>query len=74
MQRVKVRAIEKVVYTRNQEPFSISVEELPPFIPPAVRAHSVVNTEIEKKSTYLESVEFNGAYITCTIGHYVLKL
>ena len=44
--------IEKTVYTRASKKFSISVEELPPFIAPSV-ASEAVNTEIEKKSVYL---------------------
>ncbi len=61
VERVKLRALEKVVYTRNQEHFTISLEELPPLIPSALRAQSVKNTEINKKSAYLNSVQFRGA-------------
>lgn len=49
---LKRRWIEKTVYTRASKKFSISVEELPPFIAPSV-ASEAVNTEIKKKSVYL---------------------
>ena len=49
---LKRRWIEKTVYTRASKKFSISVEELPPFIAPSV-ASDAVNTEIKKKSVYL---------------------
>ena len=67
LQKVKLRSLEKVVYTRNQEPFSISIAELPPLIPSAMQANAVLNTKIEKESSYLKNVKFNGAYIICTV-------
>ena len=45
---LKRRWIEKTLYTRASKKFSISVEELPPFMAPSV-ASEAVNTEIKKK-------------------------
>ena len=67
LQKVKLRSLEKVVYTRNQEPFSISIEELPPLIPSAMQANAILNKENEKESSYLKNVKFNSAYIICTV-------
>ncbi len=61
VERVKLRALEKVVYMQNQEHFTISLEELPPLIPSALRAQSVKTTKIKKQSAYFNSVQFSSA-------------
>ena len=57
---IKKRTMERIVFTRNLEPFQVSVEELPPFIPDTMRAKIVVNSEVEKNSALLDSPSING--------------
>ena len=54
LRKLTKRWIEKSVYTRTSSDFSISMEELPPFIAPCVANDEVVNTENQKKSVYLQ--------------------
>jgi hypothetical protein len=60
MDKIKIRAMEKIVYTRNQDPFVISLEELPPLIPKACRAETVEKTEAHKNSAFLKSSKIDG--------------
>jgi len=55
LERVRLRWLERVVYTRIAKPFSVSVEEIPPLIPAVLSGDVVFNSESEKKSVYLES-------------------
>jgi hypothetical protein len=55
LELIKRRTMEKIVFTRNLEPFKVSVEELPPFIPDIMRAEVVVNSEAQKNSALLAS-------------------
>ena len=48
------RRIENTVFTRANEKFSISIEEIPPIIAPSLTGIPV-NTEMDKKSVYLNS-------------------
>jgi hypothetical protein len=50
---LKMRLLERTIYTRNVESFSISPNELPPIIPPSL-CKQEVNTEMDKKSVYLK--------------------
>jgi hypothetical protein len=50
---LKRRWIEKAVYTRTQFGFSISLEQLPPLIALSM-GNSIMNTEAEKRSVYLQ--------------------
>jgi hypothetical protein len=50
--KIKMRLLERTIYTRNLEPFSISTGEIPPIMAPRI-AGSIVNTENKKKSVYL---------------------
>ena len=61
---IKKRTMERIVFTRTVEPFKVSVEELPPFIPNNMRAEVVVNSEVEKNSALLISPTINGM-ISC---------
>lgn len=69
--RLRRRWIERTVFTRANEKFSISIEEIPPIIAPSLTGSSV-NTEMDKKSVYLKSSQptgsvYNMTYnITCT--------
>ena len=54
---VKIRRhwVEATTYTAVEaEKFSIHVSEVPPIIAPSLRAPEVVNTEMEKNSTFLK--------------------
>jgi hypothetical protein len=53
--KVKRQNVERVVYTRNQEPFQIGIAEMPLLIPSAIANSTIVNTEMDKKSIYLTS-------------------
>ena len=60
MTLIKHRAIEKVVYTRNENAFKIRMEELPPIISHAIQNENVVNTEYAKQSAFLKSGDYAG--------------
>ena len=51
---LKHRWLERTVFTRTQDSFSIALEQLPPLIAPSLSSE-VVNTEMDKKSVYLKS-------------------
>ena len=59
----KYRAIEKVVYTRNESEFKIKLEELPPKICNAIQNENAVNTEYAKKSALLKSEKYTGMFV-----------
>ena len=46
------RWLEKTVFTRTKDKFTVAIEELPPLIAPSLTG-TAVNTEMEKKSVYL---------------------
>ena len=50
--------MERIVFTRNLEPFKVSVEELPPFIPNTMRGKTVVNA----KKTCFIGITINKRY------------
>ena len=57
--RLRYRWIEKTVFTRTSNKFTIAMEEIPPIIAPALTGNAV-NTEVEKKSVYLKSAQPTG--------------
>ena len=63
LEKIKYRAIEKAVYTRNETEFRIKLEELPPIMPKVTANKSPVNTEHEKRSAFLKSSNYTS---TCT--------
>ena len=58
------RTMERIIFTRNLEPFKVSVEELPPFIANNMQAEVLVNSEVKRNSTLLISPTINGT-ISC---------
>lgn len=52
-QQLKRRWLERTVLTRCLDKFQVSVSEIPPIMAPAVIGSKLYNTEIEKKSVYL---------------------
>ena len=52
--RLRFRWIEKTVFTRTNDKFTVAMEEIPPIIAPGLTGNAV-NTEMEKKSVYLGS-------------------
>ena len=64
LEKIKYRAIEKAVYTRNETEFRINLEELPPIMPKVTANRNPVNTEHEKRSALLKSSHYTGA-CTC---------
>jgi hypothetical protein len=60
--RIKYRAVEKIVYTRNESAFTIRLEELPPIMPNAIRSDNTMNTEHQKQSPFLKSSQYTGMY------------
>jgi hypothetical protein len=61
--RIKYRAMEKIVYTRNETAFKIRLEELPPIMPNAIRSDNTTNTEHQKQSHLLKSPQYTGMYM-----------
>ena len=55
--RIYSHMIEKCVYTRAMETPKIHMEEIPPTIPPALRGPVVLNTEKDKRSSFLKTNE-----------------
>ena len=51
---LKHRWLERTVFTRTQDSFSIALEQLLPLMAPSLSSE-VVNTEMDKKSVYLKS-------------------
>lgn len=51
---LKIRSLEKVVYTRNLKPFQIHQKQIPPLISPTIAGDITFNTEHDKKSVYLK--------------------
>ena len=74
LMRLHRRWVERTVFTRTNEKFSISIEEIPPIIAPSLTGSSV-NMEMDKKSIYLKSSKPTGLVhnmtynITCTTQH-----
>jgi len=60
MTSIKHRAMEKAVYTQNENAFKIRMEELPPIIPNAIQSKNPVNTEYAKQSALLKSNDYAG--------------
>ena len=55
LRKLRLRWLERCVYTRVSEQFSVALEELPPLIPASLSKDVVFNTEADKKSVYLQS-------------------
>ncbi len=54
LEELKIRSLEKVVYTRNLKPFKIHQKQIPPLISPIIAGDITFNTEHNKKSVYLK--------------------
>ena len=53
--KLRLHLLEKVIYSKAQTaPLVFFSEEVPPVIAPVLQANTVVNTELSKKSVYLE--------------------
>ena len=63
LSRLCRRWIEKTVFTRANEKFNMSIEEIPPIIAPSLTGIPV-NTEMDKKSVYLKSSQPTGNNMT----------
>ena len=46
--------VERLTYANLKQDISVIAENVPPIIAPSFRADRVFNTEMEKKSVYLE--------------------
>ena len=62
--------VERLTYANSKQDISVIAENVPPIISPSLRADRVFNTEMEKKSVYLEGKFFekdhiNGKNIVC---------
>ncbi|CAB4034332.1 Hypothetical predicted protein [Paramuricea clavata] len=53
LSNLRRRWLEKTVFTRTNEKFTVAIEELPPIIAPRLTG-TAVNTEMKKKSVYLK--------------------
>ena len=64
LKKLRMRWLERVVYTRVENKFCVSVEEIPPLLPSSMPGNAVYNTEADKSSVYLESnSKPSGAYM-----------
>ena len=64
LKKQRMRWLERVVYTRVENKFCVSVEEIPPLLPSSMPGNAVYNTEADKSSVYLESnSKPSGAYM-----------
>ena len=63
--------MERTIFTRNLEPFKVSVEELPPFIPDTMRGKTVVNA---KKPALLDQALLNEISCIHVHGTYAHRL
>ena len=52
LSNLRRRWLEKTVFTRTNEKFTVAIEELPPIIAPSLTG-TAVNTEMKKKSVYI---------------------
>lgn len=52
--KLKRRWLEKTVFTRNLEKFSVTVGQTPPIMAPTLIGTQLFNTEAEKRSVYLK--------------------
>ncbi|XP_028415288.1 HMG domain-containing protein 3-like [Dendronephthya gigantea] len=59
LKKLRRRWLEKTVYTRSNDKFSVAIEELPPIIAPSLTG-TAINTETKKKSVYLKSHQPTG--------------
>ena len=65
LKKLRMRWLERVVYTRVENKFCVSVEEIPPLLPSSMPGNAVYNTEADKSSVYLESnSKPSGAYMS----------
>ena len=65
LKKLRMRWLERVVYTRVENKFCVSVEEIPPLLPSSMPGNAVYNTEADKSSFYLESnSKPSGAYMS----------
>ena len=55
LRKLRLRWLERCVYTRVNEQFSVALEEIPPLMPASLSNDVLVNTEADKKSVYLQS-------------------
>ena len=63
LKKLRLRWLEQVVYTRVENKFCVSVEEIPPLLPSSMPGNAVYDTEA-KSSVYLESnSKPSGAYM-----------
>ena len=53
--KIKRQLVERVVFTRNKNPFQIGIAELPLIIPSATTNTTSFNTEMDKKSIHSTS-------------------
>ena len=55
--------MERLTYANSKQDISVIAQKLPPIIAPSLRADRVFNTEMEKKSVYLEGKFFEKEHI-----------
>ncbi|XP_028417001.1 HMG domain-containing protein 3-like [Dendronephthya gigantea] len=60
LSRITSRAIEKAVYTRNENAFNIKIEELPPIMPDAMRDENTINSKHMRNRVPLKSSQYDG--------------
>lgn len=53
--KLRMGWLERTIYTRVEDKFSVSVEEIPPLLPSSMAGEIVYNTEAVKSSVYLEA-------------------
>ncbi len=59
LSNLRRRWLEKTVFTRTNEKFTVAIEELPPIMAPSLTGNAV-NTEMLKLSVYLKSNQPTG--------------
>ena len=55
LKKLRLRWLERLVYTRVDTKFCVALEEMSPLIPACISRDAVLNTEADKNSVYLES-------------------
>lgn len=76
LEKMKGIFVEKITYTTSNQDGKVVASNVPPIIAPSLWAQTVFNTEMEKKSVYLEGKYFekdaiNGKYFPVLYYHIV---
>ena len=57
MERIKSKWVERTTFTRASKPFSIKSSMVPPIIAPQLSGNVIWNTELRKKSSYIDGAK-----------------